>query len=282
MPRRPRGSARAAAHRARRSSGRGPRGPCPDPGRPTAGTARRHPLGHVRAGHGQDLRRHLLANPLPGRSGGAGRRHACQSDCPDREHKYLTRTLFSFSINVHDNCDPTTQEAPMTTTSTPIAPSNPPAHYKEPDWFTRHILNSLIKGLTRLGVSVVGLPGPRAPGPHHGQVAPRPGEPPDDRGAAVPGRPPGRDAVGSQRAPRRRAPGADPRAAAPAVTATEIPVADSVPMLRAYLRRWKFEVGDVLRWRHARLHRRRVGGRGGLITRCSRSSEGPGCRRTIQ
>ena len=26
-------------------------------------------------------------------------------------------------------------------------------------------------------------------------------------------------------------------------TATEIPVADSVPILRAYLRRWKFEVG---------------------------------------
>ncbi len=26
-------------------------------------------------------------------------------------------------------------------------------------------------------------------------------------------------------------------------TATEIPVADSVPILRAYLRRWKFETG---------------------------------------
>ena len=26
-------------------------------------------------------------------------------------------------------------------------------------------------------------------------------------------------------------------------TATEVPVADSVPILRAYLRRWKFEVG---------------------------------------
>ena len=45
-------------------------------------------------------------------------------------------------------------------------------------------------------------------------------------------------------------------------TAREIPVADSVPILRAYLRRWKFEIGHVLRRRHARLHRRRVGRRG--------------------
>ena len=31
-----------------------------------------------------------------------------------------------------------------------------PAHYKEPDWFTRHIFNSVVKGLTRMGISVWG------------------------------------------------------------------------------------------------------------------------------
>ena len=54
--------------------------------------------------------------------------------------------------------DPNPEEAPMTTTNmTPTAPQPAvPAHYKEPDWFTRHIFNSLVKGLTRLGVSVWG------------------------------------------------------------------------------------------------------------------------------
>ena len=31
-----------------------------------------------------------------------------------------------------------------------------PAHYKEPDWFTRIVMNNVVKGLTRMGVSVWG------------------------------------------------------------------------------------------------------------------------------
>ena len=51
------------------------------------------------------------------------------------------------------------------TTTTPDRPHQPrsathagsrSAHYKEPDWFTRNIFNSVVKGLTRLGVSVWG------------------------------------------------------------------------------------------------------------------------------
>ena len=30
------------------------------------------------------------------------------------------------------------------------------AHYKKPDWFTRHVFNPLVAGLTKLGVSVIG------------------------------------------------------------------------------------------------------------------------------
>lgn len=30
------------------------------------------------------------------------------------------------------------------------------AHYKKPDWFTRHVFNPIVAGLTRLGVSVLG------------------------------------------------------------------------------------------------------------------------------
>ena len=46
----------------------------------------------------------------------------------------------------------------MTTTSmNPSGTAAPvPAHYKEPDWFTRHIFNNVVKGLTRMGVSVWG------------------------------------------------------------------------------------------------------------------------------
>ena len=40
----------------------------------------------------------------------------------------------------------------MTTTS--MTPMIGTSHYKELDWFTRHIFDSVVKGLIRLGVSV--------------------------------------------------------------------------------------------------------------------------------
>ncbi len=49
----------------------------------------------------------------------------------------------------------------MSTTLEPQQPSdlqhaNAAPHYLEPDWFTRNVMNRLMKGLTRLGVSVRG------------------------------------------------------------------------------------------------------------------------------
>jgi hypothetical protein len=141
--------------------------------------------------------------------------------------------------------NPTPEETPMTTTSVTLSGIEQPvpAHYKEPDWFTRHILNSLIKGLTRLGVSVWGSRVLEHRGRTTGElhhvpvnllaiegkqylVSPR-GETQWVRNV--------RHAGGHMVLilGRRRQ----------QCTAREIPVTDRVPMLRAYLRRWKFEVG---------------------------------------
>jgi hypothetical protein len=117
------------------------------------------------------------------------------------------------------------------------------AHYQRPDWFTRNVFNRLVAGLTRLGVSVVGSRvlehRGRTTGDLHRTpvnlltfegtqylVAPR-GETQwvrnvrhaDGHCVLILGR-------------RRRI-----------TTLTEIPEAERTPMLRAYLRRWKFEVG---------------------------------------
>src|SRR3984957_21032457 len=140
--------------------------------------------------------------------------------------------------------NPTSKENPMTTTSM-IPPTTAPvaAHYKEPDWFTRVILNNAIKGLTRMGVSVWGSRilehrGRTSGELHHVPVnlltidgtqylvAPR-GETQwvrnvrhaDGHVVLVVGR-------------RRQT-----------CTAVEVPVAERTPILPAYLRQWKFETG---------------------------------------
>ncbi len=41
-------------------------------------------------------------------------------------------------------------------TAHPVPDQPAATHYKEPDWFTRNVLNRLLNGLTRLGVSVMG------------------------------------------------------------------------------------------------------------------------------
>jgi hypothetical protein len=102
-------------------------------------------------------------------------------------------------------------------------------HYKSPDWFTTHVFNKVVAGLTRMGVSgelhhtpvnLLDLDGTQY------LVAPR-GETQwvrnvrhsDGHMVLILGR-------------RRQI-----------CRATEIAPADAVPVLRAYLRKWKFEVG---------------------------------------
>ena len=129
----------------------------------------------------------------------------------------------------------------MSTIPTPEQPAS--AHYKRPDWFTRNVFNRLLSGLTRMGISVWGSRvlehrGRTSGKLHHTPVnlltmdetqylvAPR-GETQWVRNV--------RHADGHLVLilGRRRQ----------LCTAKEIPVADRVPILRAYLRRWKFETG---------------------------------------
>ena len=129
----------------------------------------------------------------------------------------------------------------MSTSPTPEQPAS--AHYKRPDWFTRNVFNRVLSGLTRMGISVWGSRVLEHRGRSTGQlhhtpvnllsvdgtqylVAPR-GETQWVRNVRHAG---GHLVLILGR--KRQL-----------CTATEIPVADRVPILRAYLRRWKFETG---------------------------------------
>jgi deazaflavin-dependent oxidoreductase (nitroreductase family) len=130
-------------------------------------------------------------------------------------------------------------------TSTSMEPQMTEAstHYKRPDWFTRNVLNRLMAGLTRLGFSVRGSRvlehrGRTSGELHHTPVnllqidgteylvAPR-GETQWVRNV--------RHAGGHMVLilGRRRQ----------LCTAVEVPATERTPILRAYLRRWKFETG---------------------------------------
>jgi hypothetical protein len=146
--------------------------------------------------------------------------------------------------------NPTNEENPMHTTDT--TPAAPPAespqapvtaHYKEPDWFTRHIFNSVVKGLTRLGVSVWGSRVLEHRGRTTGELHHVPVNLLTIDGTQYLVSPRGQTQwVRNVRHAgghlvlilgRRRQ----------VCTASEVPAPDSVPILRSYLRRWKFETG---------------------------------------
>jgi F420H(2)-dependent quinone reductase len=129
----------------------------------------------------------------------------------------------------------------MSTTPQPDQPAA--THYKRPDWFTRNIFNNLVQLLTRLGVSVWGSRVLEHRGRTTGKLHHTPVNLLTVEGAQYLVAPRGETQwvrnvrhagghlvliLGRRRQLR---------------TATEIPVSDSVPILRAYLRRWKFEVG---------------------------------------
>ncbi len=116
------------------------------------------------------------------------------------------------------------------------------AHYRKPGWFTRVVFNGVMAGMTRLGVSVWGSRVLRVRGRRSGQlrstpvnllnfdghrylVAPR-GETQWVRNLRSAGT--AELVVGRRREPFR---------------AFEIPDEEKAPILRAYLKRWKAEVG---------------------------------------
>jgi len=116
------------------------------------------------------------------------------------------------------------------------------AHYKKPGWFTKHVFNRLVAVMTRLGVSVWGSRVLRVRGRASGQwrttpvnlltfegrqylVAPR-GETQWVRNIRVSGT--GELQLGRKIEPFR---------------AVELPDDQKPDLLRAYLKRWKAEVG---------------------------------------
>jgi deazaflavin-dependent oxidoreductase (nitroreductase family) len=116
------------------------------------------------------------------------------------------------------------------------------AHFKRPGWFTKNVFNRIVAALTSLGLSVLGSRVLEVRGrtsgewrrtpvnllTHEGQrylVAPR-GETQWVRNMRAAG-------GGELRVGRRTEP----------FTVTELADADKPAVLRAYLKRWKFEVG---------------------------------------
>jgi deazaflavin-dependent oxidoreductase (nitroreductase family) len=116
-------------------------------------------------------------------------------------------------------------------------------HYRKPGWFTRKVFNPLVAGLTRSGVSVLGSRVLEVPGRKSGE----PRRVPvnlltlDGRQYLVSARGTGEwvrnvrandgklALIVGKRTSRHHA--------------TELSDADKVPVLRAYLKRWKAEVG---------------------------------------
>ena len=114
--------------------------------------------------------------------------------------------------------------------------------YRRPGWFTRNVVNRAVAGLVRLGVSVWGarileVPGRRSGEPRRNPVnlleldgvrylvSPR-GHTQWVRNLRVSGE--GALILGRRREPFR---------------AREVPLDDTPPIMRAYLRRWRAEVG---------------------------------------
>jgi hypothetical protein len=115
-------------------------------------------------------------------------------------------------------------------------------HYQRPDWFTKHVFNNVVAFCTRLGISVWGSRVLRVRGRKSGEwrsspvnlltyegkqylVAPR-GHTQWVRNIRISGA--GELVLGSRVQPFR---------------AVEIADDQKVPLLRHYLKRWKFEVG---------------------------------------
>ena len=117
-----------------------------------------------------------------------------------------------------------------------------PEHYQRPGWFTKNITNQIVAGFTRIGVSVYGSRVLEVKGRKSGEwrqtpvnllryegadylVAPR-GHTQWVKNMRVSG-------GGRLRIGRRTQP----------FTAVELADADKPALLRAYLKKWKFEVG---------------------------------------
>ena len=123
--------------------------------------------------------------------------------------------------------------------------SNPAtAHFdsKQPGWFTRRVFNPFIGFLTRLGLPIAGWRAcSRSVGGHRGSRAAPPSTRSTSTDSATWWPPVGTRSGSATSAPAARA--CCCHAASDSFTAVEVPDAEKPDILRAYLKRWKFEVG---------------------------------------
>lgn len=117
------------------------------------------------------------------------------------------------------------------------------AHYREPGWFTKHVFNRAVAAATRLGLSVWGSRVLEVPGRRTGEPRRTPVNLLTFEGTTYLVAPRGETQwVRNVRAARGRLDLLVGRRRTHYV-ATELPDEQKVPVLRAYLRRWKAEVG---------------------------------------
>ncbi len=123
-------------------------------------------------------------------------------------------------------------------------PSTPSSSdtFQEPGWFTRNVFNKAIAGLTGLGVSIMGSRVLEVKGRKSGQWRSTPVNLLDvdgDRHLVAP-------RGNTQWVRNMRAAGGGRLRLGRKTEdfkATEVPPAEAVPILRAYLKKWKWEVG---------------------------------------
>ena len=128
----------------------------------------------------------------------------------------------------------------MTKQSTPVVHTDD--RYLQPGWFTQHVFNHLIVGLTRLGVSVRGSRELRVRGRKSGEWRKNPVNLLHHEGARYLVAPRGR----TQWVRNLRAAGTGELRVGRRVEAfrgVEVADADKVGILRDYLRHWKMETG---------------------------------------
>jgi deazaflavin-dependent oxidoreductase (nitroreductase family) len=120
--------------------------------------------------------------------------------------------------------------------------SSEDARFQEPGWFTKNVFNPLVAGMARMGVSIAGSQVLEVQGRKSGEWRQTPVNPLEFEGARYLVSPRGN----SQWVRNMRARGGGRLVRGRKVeefTATEVPEDERPPLLRAYLGKWKWEVG---------------------------------------
>lgn len=116
-------------------------------------------------------------------------------------------------------------------------------HFKQPGWFTKHVFNPLVAGLTKLGLPIAGSRVLEVQGRKSGEWRRTPVNPLEFEGHRYLVAPRGHThwVKNIRVSGRGRLAG---RGGAEEFTVTEVADGDKPPLLRAYLKKWKWEVGQ--------------------------------------